>query len=366
MFQKPFEDQSLEADNPPDGGGRPPADPQRRLTVKALSAGVLSASGVPPVYPLVGETAAALFPNASLLILSLAAAGSGTVRILHAPDRSQIGLDIAVSPQMAADLEGMHEAGPLSAGRWAGLFGTAGAGPADPYGIPVGLHDERLFVIIRPAPAGSAQTGRGLDAATSLAVLAGLARVKERLWRTAEERDKLQERVRHLLARQKDLDFKANHDDLTGLPNRKFIRTLAEDRLGRRTGDSLYALAFIDLDNFKQVNDLYGHAVGDQLLRTVASRVRCEIRSSDICGRVGGDEFVVCIDDVEQPAHCETIFARIRNALSRPFEIDGHTIGCSATVGVAYFPQDGTGYDELLRAADAAMYRAKRIGKAAP
>ena len=160
------------------------------------------------------------------------------------------------------------------------------------------------------------------------------------------------------------LHFQANHDGLTGLANRAVFEerlecSLSEARvLGRHP-----AVLFIDLDRFKAVNDEFGHRVGDLFLRDVASRIGKAVRPIDTVARIGGDEFTILVDDVKDATEVSEIVERVLNAIRKPLLTDGHEIGLSASVGIAVFPDDGTDTDTLQRAADAAMYCAKELGR---
>jgi diguanylate cyclase (GGDEF)-like protein/PAS domain S-box-containing protein len=157
----------------------------------------------------------------------------------------------------------------------------------------------------------------------------------------------------------------ANYDTLTELPN----RTLFLDRLGqgvaacRRAGRRL-GLMFIDLDGFKQVNDTLGHAAGDLLLREAASRLKRCVRDCDTVARLGGDEFTVVLPGIGGAADVAAAAQRVLDALTRPFLLEGQEARVSGSVGIALFPDDATGMEELLTKADTAMYRAKGHGKA--
>ena len=153
----------------------------------------------------------------------------------------------------------------------------------------------------------------------------------------------------------------AYHDDLTGLPT----RTLLYDRLGlaitqsHRQASHL-ALLFLDLDDFKTVNDSFGHGSGDRLLLELATRVRGSVRAGDTVARFGGDEFVVLLDSVTGPEDAGRVAAKVLDAVQAPFRLDGHEVAIAASVGVSVYPRDGTSPDELVRSADAAMYRDKQ------
>lgn len=169
------------------------------------------------------------------------------------------------------------------------------------------------------------------------------------------ERKVYENRIRHL----------AQHDSLTQLPNRLTFY----DRVGQairtaRRKDIKFALFYIDLDNFKTVNDRFGHGVGDWLLVEVASRMQSRLRESDTLSRVGGDEFALIVPEIENDADIHTVAQKLAAAMDAPFELvevpAPITIGLS--IGIALFPSDGDTSDKLVRAADDAMYRAKREG----
>lgn len=157
----------------------------------------------------------------------------------------------------------------------------------------------------------------------------------------------------------------SEHDPLTGLPNRvRFLRKLGA-LLESRADGAAVAVLFIDLDNFKPVNDEYGHAAGDHVLRVVAERVRGAIRSSDLAARLGGDEFVVALPVAQQQGPCivERVGNAVRAAIAEPIDFHGQMLRVSASVGAASSPADGQTAEALLHAADQHMYAGKRQGK---
>ena len=158
--------------------------------------------------------------------------------------------------------------------------------------------------------------------------------------------------------------YMAHHDALTGLPNRVLLRERMEEMLVRitRHGGSMAALC-IDLDNFKWVNDTLGHPVGDLLLRAVAGRLGAELRADDLVARLGGDEFAVLQGDVSDPADVTHLAERLVAAIAEPYDLDGHAISISASIGVALAPGDSLDADRLLKNADIALYRAKGDGR---
>lgn len=151
-----------------------------------------------------------------------------------------------------------------------------------------------------------------------------------------------------------ELFRRAYYDDLTGLPNRSHLRH-AVDVLVEH-GDGSFALAFMDLDGFKGINDYYGHSVGDQILATVARRLSAMLPDGSLLSRIGGDEFVILLHGREDPlALVERMLARLRH----PIFADGHEVFASASVGVSVFPDHGRDFAALQRSADLAMYRVK-------
>jgi diguanylate cyclase (GGDEF)-like protein len=162
-----------------------------------------------------------------------------------------------------------------------------------------------------------------------------------------------------------ELHQRSLHDPLTGLANRGlfFDRVShAIARLGRRPGPFL-AVLFIDLDNFKTVNDTLGHARGDRLLALVAERLLMTVREVDTVARLGGDEFAVLLEDLTSEDEAVLVGERAVNLMKAPFDLAGKSVNVSASIGVAVRADDSTGTDTLLAEADAAMYEAKRAGK---
>ena len=153
----------------------------------------------------------------------------------------------------------------------------------------------------------------------------------------------------------------ARHDELTGLPNRRLLLDRIESALARcARKHSHMAVLYLDIDDFKQVNDSLGHAVGDALLREVALRLKHCVRAADTVARLGGDEFAIVLEEVHTPAEVSAIADKIRNTIRQPTKIDGLVIETSASIGFALYPDDGTQTDQLLKRADDAMYVDKR------
>ena len=163
---------------------------------------------------------------------------------------------------------------------------------------------------------------------------------------------------------ERSLELMAHYDVLTQLPNRvlfadRFSLAIAHSK---RT-DTLLAICFLDLDDFKPVNDNYGHEIGDQLLIEVSNRIKENIREEDTLSRQGGDEFTLLLGNLESSFQCEQMLERIHYSLAQPYLIDEKTISISASSGVTLYPNDNADLDALIRHADQAMYQAKLIGK---
>ncbi|AGG89561.1 sensor domain-containing protein [Rhodanobacter denitrificans] len=159
------------------------------------------------------------------------------------------------------------------------------------------------------------------------------------------------------------LQYLAQHDQLTSLPNRGLFHDRLRTALARTRRDrQQLAVLYLDLDRFKPVNDHHGHDVGDLLLREVAARIRHCVRESDTVGRIGGDEFVVLLNDAGHADHAVAVAAKIGAALRQPFELAGGRLQVSASIGIALYPAHGEDARQLLRRADDAMYDAKRQG----
>jgi len=195
------------------------------------------------------------------------------------------------------------------------------------------------------------------------------------LVRDISERKRAEEQIRRL----------AYCDSLTGIPNRQAFLEMLERELQRsKIGNKKFAVLFMDLDAFKRINDTLGHNVGDQLLQQVSDRLRDTIRPSDLLSRgdsltregseprpdqgtnlarLGGDEFTILIPDLDRVEHALNVAHRVKDAMRRPFIIEGNEIFVTASIGISLFPEDGDDCNSLLKFADTAMYHAKNCGK---
>ena len=163
---------------------------------------------------------------------------------------------------------------------------------------------------------------------------------------------------------QANLDHQAHHDPLTGLPNRMLFEArlhaaLEDARLDKRMG----AVLFIDLDRFKHINDSLGHPVGDQLLKSIATRLKAHLRDIDTVARLGGDEFIILLPGLQQDDDAELVANKLLDCFSLPFQFDEQELFISASIGISRYPDDGNDVATLVKNADAAMYRSKARGR---
>jgi diguanylate cyclase (GGDEF)-like protein len=158
----------------------------------------------------------------------------------------------------------------------------------------------------------------------------------------------------------KDLVYRSEFDLLTDIYNRFSLDRYLEEQIEKAKVDgSIFGLIYIDLDEFKQVNDFYGHHVGDLYLQEVSMRMKRQLRNGDMLARLGGDEFAVLVPVVRSRAAIDEIALRLERCFDAPFAVEGYVLRGGASVGIALYPDEGTTADSLLSAADAAMYVSK-------
>lgn len=176
--------------------------------------------------------------------------------------------------------------------------------------------------------------------------------------------ERLQDEIAEHTKTKAQIEHIAMHDLLTGLANRRHFEETSERMLKavERRAISL-GIVMIDLDDFKPINDNYGHATGDAVLQGVAQRLQENLRASDFVARIGGDEFTLIIENLETPGALSEVIQKLSLSLNSPMEIDGHTLKIGASLGYAAYPQDGSTLEELMRMADQRMYEQKRIHK---
>jgi diguanylate cyclase (GGDEF)-like protein/PAS domain S-box-containing protein len=189
-------------------------------------------------------------------------------------------------------------------------------------------------------------------------------RVQERTAELANANVLLQAEIAERRHAEEQIRYLAHHDALTGLPNRRLL----EDRLGQAIGmakrnSAHVAIQFIDLDRFKPINDRLGHRVGDMLLQAVARRLRGLLREADTVSRVGGDEFVIVLPDMNSETAAAETAQKVLQALSQPYVIEGNELGVTPSIGISIYPKDGIDAETLISRADAAMYHAKQMGR---
>lgn len=165
-------------------------------------------------------------------------------------------------------------------------------------------------------------------------------------------------------AAQERIAYMANHDTLTGLPNRRLLADFIDQKvLNYSATEGNFHLVYIDLDGFKPVNDRYGHKVGDEVLTIIGQRLRDSLRKSDFAARVGGDEFIIVIEGFADTDNLDAFIRRTLSVIEKPIGLRKDTIAVSASIGVALYGKDGKDLDTLMHSADLAMYQIKRAGK---
>ena len=188
-----------------------------------------------------------------------------------------------------------------------------------------------------------------------------LVAANERLLSSAVEAEQRADACARAL---KDLVRSARTDPLTGLPNRLLLMDRFEQAISRaRRERTRMALLFVDLDNFKDINDSMGHQAGDQVLRWVAARIVNNVREVDTVSRHGGDEFIVLLDGIKDEEDAVHVAEKLISDLMLPCELEEGSVELSASIGISLYPEDGTTVQELLHGADIAMYRSKRDGR---
>jgi diguanylate cyclase (GGDEF)-like protein len=172
------------------------------------------------------------------------------------------------------------------------------------------------------------------------------------------------ESLRKATVTKEAFEHQATHDALTGLPNRSLLSDRLEQTiLMARRHRNQAAVLFLDLDNFKVINDSLGHDIGDQLLKTIAGRLTDVVRSSDTVSRQAGDEFVTILSDLTEPENAAKVAGKIIERVSAPLVLGSHDVSITCSIGISIYPKDGDDVPALLRNADAALYRAKEHGK---
>ncbi len=167
-----------------------------------------------------------------------------------------------------------------------------------------------------------------------------------------------------LKEQQERLQYLAYHDSLTDLPNRSLFMNRLDIAISLSERSRMHAaVVFLDIDNFKDVNDILGHSVGDKLLKAIAWRLSQRMRKYETLARLGGDEFALLAQNVKDPREAYELCQRLKNDLDKTFEFDGYNFNMSVSMGIAMYPDDGTTAEELLKNADTAMYKTKAMGK---
>jgi diguanylate cyclase (GGDEF)-like protein len=169
---------------------------------------------------------------------------------------------------------------------------------------------------------------------------------------------------KHLLDQKEELAYQAHHDALTSLPNRVLFNTKLEDAIKKSQKNSTkVALLFIDLDHFKEINDSYGHQMGDEILKIVTQRLSNIVRNKDVLARLGGDEFTIVMQDLTKIENASLLAKKIIEIVGMQINIDNNTFYVSSSIGISIYPDNGNSAANLLKYADAAMYKAKDEGR---
>ncbi len=255
-----------------------------------------------------------------------------------------------------------------------------------PVGVTVQAEDGSVILANREAAAlsGDAADAIAGEAPTRSAAITTTERLVQTPDATAERTLLVCERPVHILGKplvlstsldftarnqaERELSQRAYFDQLTGLPNEALVHEQVRQLLasaGQHGRSCRFALAFLDIDNFKQVNDYYTHEVGDRLLLKIAQRIAARLRASDVLGRVSGDEFLLVLNPVDDGEDLAKLIEELLHELREPFLIEGYEILTSASIGISVYPDHGLDYDTLQRAAETAMYRVKEASKGA-
>jgi len=182
----------------------------------------------------------------------------------------------------------------------------------------------------------------------------------ERIQTLTELNSRLERELSELARREAQVREFAYHDELTGLPNRRLLLDRLKQAMAQAARqDKQVVLLLLDLDGFKSVNDRLGHAGGDKLLQGVAKRLSDGIRGADTACRYGGDEFLIMLPEVDNPATAAAVWTKLKLALREPYIIDGYQVRLTISMGAVVYPTDGHTDQELIRGADEALYRAK-------
>ena len=228
--------------------------------------------------------------------------------------------------------------------------------------LPMGLQAHRGLLILLRSAGKDAFNDADISHARQLALIALAASATRGARNMQSELTELRGQVDGLRASASDAWRRAYTDELTGLPNRAMIQKRVDDILSSGNAER-FALAFIDLDNFKHINDYYNHAVGDALLVKVTHRIADLVRRTDMLARISGDEFLLLVHPVESDARVRAVVDTLLEKLKQPFHVEGFEMFTSASIGVSIHPEHGRSYEELRRSADSAMYRAKSGAK---
>jgi diguanylate cyclase (GGDEF)-like protein len=282
----------------------------------------------------------------------------GIVRVGRSGE-SQFSGDVVNYASLISDRDDVDSDTTISTSSWDGVrrWTSAHALYRFPLAVFVGLSvDERLSAATRESHTFLWRAVFG-----SLLVLVLTALLGRMSWQLARSRVRESE-IR--LAHAQRVEYLAYHDGLTDLPNRSMFSKLLSENIGMsRLADKRLAVAFLDLDRFKEINDALGHEAGDRLLQEVAIRLKACVGESDTVARLGGDEFVVLLSELSDSTRVAAVAQRILSVVAKPFTLIGHEFRVTASIGISTYPRDGLDEQTLTKNADIAMYQAKAEGK---
>ena len=231
--------------------------------------------------------------------------------------------------------------------------------------VPLEIKNEIIGVLTVQSFKKHAYSGYHLDILKALASYLAVALENSMIYEEVNQLNALLlNDKRNLQEANKQIAYMANHDNLTDLPNRRLLYGLIEQVIPHsRRNEKEFALFYIDLDNFKPINDNYGHEVGDEVLKIISERLLHSFRASDTVARIGGDEFAAIIRDVEGKEAVKQVAQKAIEALQEPVKVHEHSCSVTVSIGIAIFPENGTTFEDLLKKADKAMYMVKETGK---
>lgn len=335
-----------------------------KLLLTALDV-VLSAHGGEDPFAAVFGALIPVFENSQAIVLIESKKLTGELECIAADEPVYVGTTWKVDQLLEKVLAGrvVTTISERNVSGWPAALGAGLTSRRPALYIPLGVRQQRgMMLLLREVRQLGFDRGH-VTLARKFALLASHAFAARQANQREEESHRLKQLTEQLETSQRTLSHRANHDQLTGLPNRAYIQELVNNIIAGSNRNQRFALAFVDLDDFKRINDVYGHAAGDTLLKAIADRFRARLRQTDVVGRISGDEFVIVLGPIDRQSDVSTLVSSLRCGLCQPVRIHGAEIHPSASIGVAFYPAHGRDYETLRRHADMAMYQAKSVSK---